>query len=60
MKKRYPILEKLPFLLPVMWVVRIFSSFTNRKKYSEEAKMVNSIDTEAKERQIEFLKRQGL
>lgn len=60
MKKRYPVLEKLPFLLPVMWVVRIFGSFTNRKKYSEEAKMVNSIDTEAKERQIEFLKRHGL
>lgn len=25
MSKKYPILKKLPFLLPVMWVVRIFS-----------------------------------
>ena len=60
MKKRYPILKKLPFLLPIMWVVRIFSSISNRKKYSEEAKMVNAVDKEAKDKQIEFLKQHGL
>ena len=60
MKKRYPVLKKLPFLLPIMWVVRIFSSISNRKKYSEEAKMVNAVDKEAKDKQIEFLKQHGL
>ena len=60
MKKRYPILKKLPFLLPVMWVVRILSSFSGRKKYAEEAKTVNSVDIQAKDRQVEFLKRHGL
>ena len=60
MKKRYPVLKNFPFLLPIMWVVRIFSSISNRKKYSEEAKMVNAVDKEAKDKQIEFLKRHGL
>ncbi len=32
MCKRYPVLEKLPILLPVMWVVRWFDVLLNRRK----------------------------
>lgn len=60
MKKRYPILKKLPFLLPILWVVRLLSSLKNRKKYADEAKNINAVNNEAKDRQAEFLKRQGL
>lgn len=31
MKKRYPILNKCPFLLPFMWIVRIFTAVLFRK-----------------------------
>lgn len=60
MKNRYPILKKFPFLLPIMWAVRIISSFSNRKKYTDEAKAVNSVDKAEKDKQIEFLRRNGL
>lgn len=60
MEKRYPVLKKLPFLLPVMWIIRILSSFADRKKYSEEAKTVTAVDENARERQVDFLKRNGL
>ncbi len=60
MKKRYPILKKLPFLLPLMWIVRLFSALKDKEKYTQEASNINSVDTSAKDRQIEFLKRNGL
>lgn len=60
MKKRYPILKKCPFLLPLMWAVRIVTSFSNGKKYADEVKTVNSVDKDEMGRQIEFLKRNGL
>ena len=31
MKKKFPILEKLPFLLPLMWVVRWINAIFNKK-----------------------------
>lgn len=60
MKKRYPILKRLPFLLPVLWVVRLLGAFKNREKYANEASTINSVDENAKNRQVEFLKRNGL
>ncbi|MBQ8182973.1 MAG: nucleotidyltransferase family protein [Clostridia bacterium] len=60
MKKRYPILKKAPFLLPIMWVVRWISAIKGTKKYADEAKTIGSVDEDAKNRQIEFLKRNGL
>ena len=60
MKKRYPILKKLPFLLPLMWVVRFLSALKDKEKYTKEASEINSVDNSAKDRQIEFLKRNGL
>lgn len=60
MKKRYPILKKLPFLLPIMWIVRLLSAFKDRDKYATEASRVNSVESYEKDRHIEFLKRNGL
>ncbi len=60
MKKRYPILKKLPVLLPFMWLIRFLGAIKNREKYAKEASEVNSVEASAKERQIEFLKRNGL
>ncbi len=60
MKKRYPILKKLPFLLPLMWIVRLLSAFKDRGKYAAEASQVNSVDSSEKDRHVEFLKRNGL
>lgn len=31
MKKKFPILEKLPFLLPIMWVIRWINAIFNKK-----------------------------
>ncbi|MDO4847933.1 MAG: nucleotidyltransferase family protein [Clostridiaceae bacterium] len=45
MQHIFPILEKLPFLLPLFWVIRFFRyAFT--KKAREKLKAVNSADTE--------------
>lgn len=60
MKKRYPILKKLPFLLPLLWIVRLFGALKNRDKYKDEASAVNSVDANAKNVQVEFLRRNGL
>ena len=47
MKRRYPILERLPFLLPIMWVVRWFDAIFNRKKnVSRHIEKLNQIDEE--------------
>lgn len=35
MKRKYPILEKLPFLLPLMWIVRWINALFNSKKTIE-------------------------
>ena len=59
MKKRYPILKKLPFLLPLMWIIRFFSALGNSGKYAQEAQNVNSVDSGEKDKQIEFLKKNG-
>ncbi len=60
MKKRYPILKKLPFLLPVFWIVRILSALKDKDKYAKEASEISSVEDSATERQAEFLKRNGL
>lgn len=59
MKKRYPILKKLPFLLPLMWVVRLFSALVNKDKYVQEAQNINSVDSGLKDERIDFLKKNG-
>jgi len=45
MQNLFPVLEKLPFLLPMFWVIRFFKyAFTKRAR--EKLKAVSSADTE--------------
>lgn len=45
MKKKFPVLKKLPILLPVMWVVRwINAIFNKRKSIVAETNKLNYID----------------
>ncbi len=45
MKKKFPVLEKLPILLPILWIVRwINAIFNKRKSITAEANKLNYID----------------
>lgn len=46
MKKKYPVLEKAPMLLPFMWVARAFSGLFNSKKRSKVADDIKTITPE--------------
>ena len=47
MKKRYTVLEKAPYLLPVMWAVRIFDVVLfRRKSISENNKRLRELTDE--------------
>jgi len=60
MAYRYRVLKKLPILLPACWCVRIVSSVFDRKRISNERKMVSSVDASQKENQKNFLNDMGL
>lgn len=61
MKKKYPILEKLPVLLPIMWVVRWIDAIFNKQNSIEKgAKQLNNIDTQIIDGYNEELKKVGL
>lgn len=57
---RYPILKKLPFLLPLFWIVRLISALFDRERLSGEVKNVNSATADDKSNFIAFLERNGL
>ena len=46
MKIRYPVLKKLPVLLPLLWIARLFSSLFSAKRIAGEAKTAVSADSE--------------
>ncbi len=56
---KYPFLKKVPFLLPVMWVVRGFSAIIfrkeNVKKNFDEVKGLNSSEVEEFRMALEFV-----
>lgn len=60
MKVRYKILAKFPFLLPLMWCVRLFSFTGAKKKVSSEIDTMNSIDDTQKEKFQSFMRKNGL
>ena len=60
MGTRYPILKKLPILLPIFWCVRILSAFFDRERISQETKTVVSADSSQKQAQKDFLDSMGL
>ena len=47
MRKKYPVLKRVPVLLPVMWVVRWFTAiFHKRENISEQSKRLRAINRE--------------
>ena len=57
---RYPILKKYKFLLPLFWVIRIFSSVFDFNRIKNEATGVANVEADKKEKQEIFLKNVGL
>ena len=59
LKLRYPVLNKCPFLLPVMWIVRIFDAiFTRRgtiKRNLKDCGSMNEQDVEKAKRIKEII-----
>ncbi len=61
MRKKFPILEKLPFLLPLLWVVRwINAIFNKRKSIASETRRLNLIDDQIVDNYNSELKKVGL
>ena len=61
MKTKFPILEKLPFLLPIMWVVRwIDAIFHKKKSITHETSRLNKMDNETVDAYNNDLNKVGL
>lgn len=60
MSIRYPVLKKVPFLLPIFWLVRLITALLDRDSLAAEMKTVNSATEEEKSQFVEFLERNGL
>ncbi len=59
-KDRYPILKKAPFLLPLIWIVRIITTIFSKKDYKSELESVKAVSEEDKNIFAEFMKKNGL
>lgn len=57
---RYPVLGKLPFLLPIFWIARLISAIFDRDRLSSEVRNVNSATSDEKSNFNDFLERNGL
>lgn len=57
---RYPILKKFPFLLPIIWAVRIISAIFSKKDYSAEIKNANTVSGEDIDAFSQFIRKNGL
>lgn len=60
MKNRYPVLKKMPVLLPLFWIVRILSSVFSTERIARETKTVVSAGHSEKEKQKRFFDDMGL
>ncbi len=61
LKKKYPILRKMPFLLPVMWVVRWIDAILNKRdNIARQAERIGRIDTDIVDRYNKELEIVGL
>ncbi len=59
MKNRYPILKKLPVLLPLFWLVRIAVGVISPRKFAGEAETINAIDENSRSDHRLFMKNMG-
>ncbi len=57
---RYPVLKKLPILLPLVWIVRIISAVFSKNDYSAEIDNADSVTRAQKESFALFMKKNGL
>lgn len=57
---RYPVLKKLPFLLPVIWIVRIISALFSKKDFSDELQSADSVSQAEKDSFLQFIRKNGL
>lgn len=59
MKKKYPVLQKLPFLFPVMWVRRIVEILVfrrkNMEKYVNNLKVINKSSINEHQRALNYV-----
>lgn len=60
MKVRYPVLQKLPLLLPLMWAVRILASVFSSGKNREELRRLSDADAGKIDKMADFLKKSGI
>lgn len=61
MKTKFPILEKLPFLLPIMWVVRWIDAILHKKKsIAHETNRLSKMDNETVDAYNDDLSKVGL
>lgn len=57
---KYPILDKMPFLLPIIWIVRILTAIFTKADYKSEIESVESVSEEEKSIFADFIKKNGL
>ena len=61
MKLKYQILEKLPFLLPIFWCVRILSFiFFKGKKVKQTQQKISNVDQQDIDVMKEIFEKSGL
>lgn len=61
MKLRYSILEKLPFLLPIFWVVRIFEFiFKKNDEITSKKERISNVDNESVNIMKDIFEKSGL
>ena len=61
MEKRYPILKKLPILLPIFWVVRFFEYvFNKNKNLAEKQEKISNVDSKSVDIMKDIFEKSGL
>ncbi len=61
MKLRYSILKKLPILLPLFWIVRIFEFiFTNKENSKNKFNKISNVDEQSTQIMRDIFKKSGL
>lgn len=60
MSARYPVLKKVPFLLPLFWLIRIISAVFGKEDFKKEVKNVASTSNDEVTAHLDFLRENGL
>ena len=61
MKLKYPILEKMPFLLPIFWIVRFFEFvFLKKESIKQKQTAIKNVDNESENIMKDIFEKSGL